>query len=118
MSFDLLKNGQSIGSTHNYPIEQMQCLDLKDKAAIGDVVTAEVHACGGRVNKVNQPVKYADNDLVVTYECTGTTLDYHCKFLGSYESAALNSAFAGKYNSSSASPEVLCDSPDVVSIMV
>lgn len=121
MSFQVLKGGQSVGSTGNYPIEQAQCIDLGGKLSLGETVTTEIHACGGVVNAADQQVTYTDNQLVATYECTGTTTIYQCKMLGSYEHAAFLKAFGNQLALEDPrvhTPDVLCAVEDQAEIVV
>lgn len=113
MSFEVQKGGHSIDATRNYPIEHTQCIDLGGKASRGDAITTVVHACGGRVNVADQHVEYIENQLVATYECTGTTMNYQCKMLGSYDQTAFETAFGSRAlaveDPTVRTPQVLCD---------
>jgi len=72
-----------VDHTGHYPINQKKCINLGDTDGVteGDQFKTKVHAILGKENYVDRDLLYSDNGLTATYDCTGTTLSYHCKLL-------------------------------------
>jgi len=72
-----------VAKTKRYPINQKQCIDLSttDAAAEGDVFKTRVKAIAGKQKYVNRDVEFRNNGMSVSFECRGTTLNYHCDLL-------------------------------------
>merc|ERR1711862_667096 len=87
MWFDLKndRTGEKSGHSGTYPINQQQCLRLKDMNDVseGDVITTEVQAIAGAFKETNKKVAFKDNGLSVSFQCKGGTFDYHCEILTS-----------------------------------
>jgi hypothetical protein len=67
----------------NYPIVQTRTIDL---ATIGieegTILWPRVHAVGGRTERGDDGVRYAQNGQTATYEVSGTTLDFDVRLIG------------------------------------
>jgi hypothetical protein len=72
-----------VAKSDSYPINQMKCIDLSSTAEVseGDEFKIKVHAHAGKKNPTDRDVKYQANGLTAAFDCTGTTLNYHCKLL-------------------------------------
>jgi hypothetical protein len=79
------RTGKSVVSGH-FPIDETRCVnlvsDVGGSAHVGDMFSASVSAVWGKTEGVNRQVEYAPNNLTATFECKGTTLDFHCDLLG------------------------------------
>lgn len=79
------RTGHASGHSGTYPINQQQCLTIKDLGDVqeGDTITTEVQAIAGAFKETNKKVLFKDNGLKVTFQCKGGTFDYHCDILTS-----------------------------------
>jgi len=66
--------------TDSYPVAQKRCISLGSARGVqqGDPFLTRVHAILGNTEFVHRPVAYRNNNLTATFECQGSTLDYHC----------------------------------------
>lgn len=67
--------------TGNYPINQKKCVNLWGAGAEGSKFRVSIHAVGGKDMDGNRHVIYKKNGYSVTYQCKGSTLNYHCNLL-------------------------------------
>lgn len=77
------RTGQSKETGH-YDIDQTKCINLKeevDGTDVGDEFTTTISAVLGKTKQANRKVAFSPNNLTATFECKGTTLDYHCNLL-------------------------------------
>jgi hypothetical protein len=77
------RTGSWADHTSHYPINQKKCINLGNVDGVmdGDQFKTRVHAIAGKENYVDRDLMYSDNGLIATYDCTGTTLNYHCRLL-------------------------------------
>ena len=79
------RTGASAGSGH-FPIDQQRCTNLATgvggQSQVGDSFSTHVSAVLGKTEEVNRRIQFAPNNLTATFECKGTTLDFHCDLLG------------------------------------
>jgi len=77
------RTGSWVDHTKHYPINQKKCINLANTDGImeGDEFKTKVHAIAGKKNYVDRDLVYSDNGLTATYDCKGTTLNYHCRLL-------------------------------------
>lgn len=64
-----------------YPINQKQCVNLADAGDEGSEFRVAVHAVGGKDMDGSRNVNYKKNGYSATYQCKGSTLNYHCNLL-------------------------------------
>ena len=70
--------------TPGYPIDQRKCMDVKDvfpDAVEGQVLRVASQAVAGIHEIIDPSMRYVPNSNSAGFECSGTTLDYHCDFL-------------------------------------
>lgn len=85
MFFDVLdQRTKAAGRSSTYPNPQMHCVDLKSISGVkeGDEFQASVQAIAGANKQVDGLVEYSDNNMVATYQCTGSTMIFGCKLQG------------------------------------
>ena len=80
------KTDEKSDFTRTYPISESKCMDIKEfmpNAKDGDVITTLVSAKWGDTNPTEHKTIYkADADSKTTFKCTGTTLNFECKDVG------------------------------------
>jgi len=70
--------------TPGYPIDQKKCMDVKDvfpEAVEGQVLRVATQAIAGIHEIIDPGMRYVPNSNAVGFECSGSTLSYHCDFL-------------------------------------
>jgi len=67
--------------TGNYAINKKKCVNLWGAGAEGSKFRVSIHAVGGKDMDGNRHVIYKKNGYSVTYQCKGSTLNYHCNLL-------------------------------------
>lgn len=70
--------------TPGYPIDQRRCMDVKDvfpQAVEGQVLRVATQAIAGIHEIIDPGLRYVPNSNSAGFECSGTTLNYHCDFL-------------------------------------
>ena len=79
------RTGASEGSGH-FPIDQTRCINLATgvggQSQVGDTFSTHVSAVLGKTEEVNRRIQFVPNNLTATFECKGTTLNFHCNLLG------------------------------------
>jgi len=67
-----------------YPVDQSQCMDMTEafpNALEGDILRIQTHAAGGLHHIIEPALRYVPDSNAAGFQCSGTTLNYHCDFL-------------------------------------
>jgi hypothetical protein len=67
-----------------YPVDQSQCMDMTEAfpdAVEGDILRIQTHAAGGVHHIIEPALRYVPNSNAAGFQCSGTTLMYHCDLL-------------------------------------
>jgi len=70
--------------TPGYPIDQRKCMDVTEvfpDAVEGQVLRVATHAIAGIHEIIDPGLRYVPNSNSAGFECSGSTLSYHCDFL-------------------------------------
>jgi len=70
--------------TPGFPIDQSRCMDVQQiwpDAQEGQILRVSTEAVAGLHEFVDPPLRYVTDSNAAGFQCTGTTLDYNCKFL-------------------------------------
>lgn len=70
--------------TQGFDIDQSKCVDLSEvypDAKEGDILRVATNAVAGIHELVDPHLRYVPDSNSAGFECSGTTLDYHCDFI-------------------------------------
>ena len=67
--------------TPGFDIDQSRCMDIGEalpQTQTADAMRVRVHAVAGLHDLVDPAIRFVPNSSAASFECSGTTLDYHC----------------------------------------
>ena len=82
---DDIVTGEKSAETDHYPIDQTKCASVADMikdVKENDVIQPYVDAVWGETQSTDSAIIYKADAGTVTFNCTGTTLNYSCKLNG------------------------------------